>query len=132
MSNTISFIKTYTVVAIELENTCGHTVYMTADMEEARRRDHKSWYCTVCGSKKHWPQESDLEKIRRERDAAMQREETLRQQRKGLEDALETERKAKARLKKRVANGVCPCCTRSFTNLRRHMATKHPNHAAIS
>jgi hypothetical protein len=26
----------------------------------------------------------------------------------------------------RVGNGVCPCCTRSFTNLRRHMATKHP------
>jgi hypothetical protein len=21
---------------------------------------------------------------------------------------------------------VCPCCNRSFQNLRRHMATKHP------
>lgn len=26
----------------------------------------------------------------------------------------------------RVKNGVCPCCKRSFTALRRHMATKHP------
>ena len=27
----------------------------------------------------------------------------------------------------RTGNGVCPCCKRSFTNLRRHMNTKHPN-----
>ena len=31
------------------------------------------------------------------------------------------------KLKKRVAHGVCPCCTRHFTNLERHMATKHPD-----
>lgn len=27
----------------------------------------------------------------------------------------------------RVANGVCPCCNRHFTNLERHMTTKHPD-----
>lgn len=27
---------------------------------------------------------------------------------------------------KRIHKGVCPCCNRSFTNLRQHMATKHP------
>lgn len=27
---------------------------------------------------------------------------------------------------KRVHKGVCPCCNRSFTNLQRHMETKHP------
>lgn len=26
----------------------------------------------------------------------------------------------------RVGSGVCPCCTRSFTDLRRHMRSKHP------
>jgi hypothetical protein len=30
------------------------------------------------------------------------------------------------RQKKRVAAGVCPCCTRNFQNLARHMANKHP------
>jgi hypothetical protein len=29
------------------------------------------------------------------------------------------------RLKKRIANGVCPCCHRTFSNLARHMKTKH-------
>jgi len=30
------------------------------------------------------------------------------------------------RMKSRAANGVCPCCKRSFQNLKRHMTTKHP------
>lgn len=31
------------------------------------------------------------------------------------------------RLKKRIAAGVCPCCNRSFANLREHMAGQHPD-----
>lgn len=27
----------------------------------------------------------------------------------------------------RVKKGVCPCCKRSFSNLRRHMKSKHPD-----
>lgn len=42
-----------------------------------------------------------------------------------LEDAAK-EKLARKRLKKRVMAGVCPCCSRSFENLRRHMQTKHP------
>jgi hypothetical protein len=30
------------------------------------------------------------------------------------------------KLRKRVANGICPCCTRTFANLARHMASQHP------
>jgi hypothetical protein len=29
-------------------------------------------------------------------------------------------------IRNRVSNGVCPCCTRTFQNLMRHMKTKHP------
>ncbi|HEY2024600.1 hypothetical protein [Paraburkholderia sp.] len=29
------------------------------------------------------------------------------------------------RLQKRVSAGVCPCCNRTFTNLARHIASKH-------
>lgn len=32
------------------------------------------------------------------------------------------------KLKNRIANGVCPCCHRSFANLARHMAGKHPGY----
>lgn len=29
--------------------------------------------------------------------------------------------------RKRVGNGVCPCCNRTFQNVARHMASKHPD-----
>lgn len=33
------------------------------------------------------------------------------------------------KVKKRVANGVCPCCNRTFANLALHMESKHPDFA---
>lgn len=53
---------------------------------------------------------------------AEQEAEHFRKSRDGLKGVLAKERK-------RVGSGVCPCCNRSFTNLRRHMATKHAEHA---
>jgi len=37
---------------------------------------------------------------------------------------------ANTKLKKRVANGVCPCCNRTFQNLHRHMKGQHPDYTA--
>lgn len=34
------------------------------------------------------------------------------------------------RARKRAAAGLCPCCNRSFQNLRRHMKTKHQDFPA--
>lgn len=33
------------------------------------------------------------------------------------------------RTKNRVGKGVCPCCNRHFTDVERHMASKHPEYA---
>ncbi len=33
------------------------------------------------------------------------------------------------KVKKRVGNGVCPCCQRTFQSLARHMQAKHPEYA---
>jgi len=32
------------------------------------------------------------------------------------------------RTKRRIANGVCPCCKRTFPNVASHMADKHPDY----
>ncbi len=37
-------------------------------------------------------------------------------------------RNERDRAKKRHAAGVCPCCNRSFKQLRRHMKSKHPDY----
>ena len=44
---------------------------------------------------------------------------------------LEQERKAHARTRKRHAGAVCPCCNRTFSQLTRHMKTKHPGYQAL-
>ena len=117
-------MSTYTkVVSFSIEEVeccqCGHTIFMTEEFATNRRRDHRKWYCTSCGTNQHWPGESDIDKIRRERDAYKEREETIRAN-------LEATEKKMARLKKRVTHGVCPCCSRTFKQLAAHMKLKHP------
>ena len=34
------------------------------------------------------------------------------------------------RTKRRISHGVCPCCTRTFQNLREHMKNQHPAYQA--
>lgn len=45
-----------------------------------------------------------------------------------LKNTLRAEKGAKTRLKKRIANGVCPCCHRTFKQLVAHMKNKHPKY----
>lgn len=37
------------------------------------------------------------------------------------------QREKRLKLEKRIKNGVCPHCTRSFQNLKNHIATMHSN-----
>ncbi len=52
-----------------------------------------------------------------------------REFRKQTERQLSATRGAVTRAKNRISKGVCPCCSRSFVNLRRHMQGKHPEYA---
>lgn len=79
-----------------------------------------------------WPSmhrtESEVAKLKKQLESAQQ-------SRRWAEESLENERKSHTatkgnltKLKKRVHNGVCPCCKRSFQNLARHMKGKHPDY----
>lgn len=99
-------------------------------MQEERLANGGSWHCPN-GHSLHFT-ETTVDKLTRERDR-------LKQRAAQLEDAAgqawaeadaERRRAAAARgqvtkLKKRVSNGVCPCCNRTFANLQRHMSTQH-------
>lgn len=108
--------------------SCGTTFAIETGLLRQRRRDHQFFYCPN-GHSQCYPGKSDIELAReeatRERTARVQAEAAARIAREDAERA----RTREARLKKRVANGVCPCCQRSFTNLRRHITMKHPNFA---
>jgi len=76
---------------------------------------------------------TDEDKMREERDRAIQRvAEYQDYYQEARERAEKAERRVSAakgqvtKLKKRAAAGVCPCCNRTFSDLSRHMAGKHP------
>lgn len=79
--------------------------------------------------------ESESVRLKRElerKDAELRRVSDLAQRReKENQQLYKTKRQLAGKLravKKRVANGVCPCCNRSFVQLTRHMRTKHPDY----
>lgn len=72
------------------------------------------------------------DELARQKHLTEQAEADARNQRSRLEirDRQLAARKGQiTKLRKRIANGVCPCCNRHFTNLERHMHTKHPQWA---
>lgn len=110
---------------------CGICFGIPAHWEAARREDKKTFYCPNGHAQSFT--ESTADKLRRERDRLAQqiaqRDDEIARQRRYREEAERRHIAAKGqitKLKKRAANGVCPCCTRSFVNLQQHMATKHP------
>lgn len=104
--------------------TCGMAFAMAVDFQQRRRNDHGWFYCPA-GHRQHYVGKTEAQKLKEElaqRDAALERERA-----RGRELLHERDQIAKAhrKMRKRVMNGVCPCCNRSFDNLRRHMETQH-------
>ncbi len=114
---------------------CGVPYGMPASYWQARREDHKTWYCPN-GCRLHYPVgSSEAEKLKVELDAARslaQRESRRRQNAEADARRAEYQRRyAKGQLtkeRKRIANGVCPCCNRTFTPLMEHIKTEHPDY----
>lgn len=116
--------------------TCGIPYTLPINVAENQRKKGGYHYCH-CGHSQGWSKEESEEgRIRRERDR-------LKQDKAYLEDRYREEHQARqqaeksaaaykghtTRLRKRAKAGVCPCCNRSFDNLRRHMDSKHPDFA---
>ncbi len=45
-----------------------------------------------------------------------------------LAHQVRAQKAAKTKLKNRIKHGVCPCCKRTFQNIAKHIATKHPGY----
>jgi hypothetical protein len=96
----------------------------------ARRQKDKTVYCPI-GHK--FIYSNTIEEQLAAANAQIKRE---TQRRRATADLLAHEERSHAATKghftrkkkqlERVSSGVCPCCNRSFTNLRRHMRSKHP------
>ena len=107
---------------------CGVCYAMPVDLREGRQKDHRSWYCPN-GHSRFFPAQTVEEQLRRALAHAQERANALAQQKRNLEGLLAATEKAKARLARRANGGVCPHCGRTFKQVQRHLALKHPEHA---
>lgn len=100
--------------------------------ETAQRSAKVTFYCGHGHSMCFAQGESEETKLRRERARLAQRiaerDDTIRMER-GLRENAERSAAAQkglvTRIKNRVGHGVCPCCNRTFSDLARHMKSKH-------
>jgi len=107
---------------------CGIQFAVPEEWRAEKQRTGNGWYCPNGHSRAY--RESDAEKAQKALEEERRRHaQTLAR----LNEAQETERKALAeikRAKKRASAGVCPCCSRTFQQLTRHMKAKHPSYGA--
>lgn len=119
---------------------CGECGIMFAmperfDAECQKRGPSQSFYCPNGHCRVY--RETEAERLKKQvvalnaridqKDAAIR---TEREQRYATERSLQATKGVVTRIKRRAAKGVCPCCNRTFSQLERHMATKHPEFAA--
>jgi hypothetical protein len=107
---------------------CGVEFYMPQERYDTALREGGWWWCTNGHKRgfKKGTEQTDLEKERQARQRAEQRVAQERDERLAAERREIAAKSQLTKLKKRIGNGVCPCCQRSFVNLQRHMKTKHP------
>jgi hypothetical protein len=133
-ARTITWSATLTVVDC---CNCGILFGVPQDLDKRNRANHRSTFWCPNGHEQHYSGPTEAQKLRdelarteRQRDCARASADA------GWDQARAAERSASAykgrvtRLKNRAAAGVCPCCTRSFENLHRHMESQHPDFGA--
>jgi DNA-binding transcriptional regulator YiaG len=105
---------------------CAMTFAAPTWFVEKRKEDHARWYCPM-GHCRVYNGETAAQKLRRQVE---QKDRELIAKNVELCDTrtrLSSVSKAHTKIRKRIANGVCPCCNRTFQNLMQHMKTQHPD-----
>lgn len=88
---------------------------------DARVKDKARFYCPN-GHGQHYTGESDAAKMKR-----LQEAKDLADRACQLAEDAAAKAQKKLRLQMKRANaGICPHCTRPFSNMARHIACKHP------
>lgn len=122
--------------------TCHITYAIPEQLDEAAQKYNRaewpnntlSFYCPN-GHSLSYPGRNEEQLLRRRLDAAKDHNATLTARldqteasRRANKAAATRARNERDRILQRIKGGVCPCCNRSFKNVRRHMASQHPDY----
>lgn len=100
---------------------CGVPFAVPGKMRQELMRTQETFYCPSGHSQCYSGEttEQRLKRLLEEKEKTISKQQIEKFQLEGQITTLN-------RKLKRVHNGTCPCCKRSFKNLQRHMKTKHP------
>jgi len=117
---------------------CGMDFAIPSVLLNQLRENKKTFYCPlghpmVFGTSTGDRLKAEAEKLRADLERVKKNEawlqDKLKSERELADKTSVALRETRTRLRhtrERAKNGVCPCCQRSFVQLQRHMATKHP------
>lgn len=92
-----------------------------------REKPGTTFYCPN-GHPQHYTGKTEAQKQRERADSLERRLANRDEDLRAARASLVATKGQLTKARKRVANGVCPCCNRSFANLQRHMAGQHPDY----
>lgn len=105
---------------------CGTPFAMSRNLMQIRREDGKWFYCPI-GHQQHFT-ETDVQRLKAKLQEQTRVATQMAERARAAEEAEQKTKDEMARMKKRAAAGVCPCCSRTFRQLALHMKNKHPSY----
>lgn len=126
----LKYEKTITMITVHCCN-CGVVFGMPSDLQERFVNDPDKYFYCPNGHRQHYA-ESREERLRKEAERKLQNRENELANVTSLKIQLENQLKKEQRKTKRLSNGVCPCCNRTFSNLHQHMKKQHPEEVSKS
>ncbi|MFI4977558.1 MAG: hypothetical protein ACHQC8_02605 [Solirubrobacterales bacterium] len=106
---------------------------LPASMQRSRAEDGKTFYCP--NGHVIWYVEDENSRLKRQlaeaEEKANWRLARLNEERDAHSHTthqLHGTQGALVKVKRRVSRGICPCCTRTFSNLQKHLEDMHPQY----
>jgi len=135
--STMGGAATVTLYVMDCWN-CGIVYAVPNGFDDERQKDRGTWYCPnghgtiypgdTAEVKARKKAEAEAKSLRQRLEWANAREKSARDQADAAERSRRAQKGLNTKLRKRIANGVCPCCNRSFVDLQRHMNGQHPDY----
>lgn len=128
--NTVLLTDTFEIITC---GGCGCTFALPESLIKQLRETHKAFYCPN-GCNRYYPSKNEKEKlqetIQQKENQISRLENEIRIQKEYKEEyrnSLIATKGHNTRLKRRIGNGVCPCCNRHFSNVENHIKKEHPD-----
>ena len=114
------------VVITCCHDSCGISFAVPQWWHKGKCETHSTFFCPN-GHPQSFRSETETEKMRRERDRALQDVARAEEEAAIALRAKDKSEREVRRMKKRASAGTCPCCQRMFSNMAEHIKKQHPD-----